>query len=240
MKIMKLEPSAHRQGRWLVWFEDGSLLRVGEGDVVSLGLYAGKELSPEEAERLSDAAGQGRVNARAVELLSRRPMSRRELVDKLSAPPRKRGRPGQGGDEMPREADPEALAQQREALRERAERAADRMADLGLLNDEEYAAAVVRHYSAKGYGERRLRDELYRRGVPREYWEGALSQREEAEGGEDGGSAIDRLLAQKLRGQELTRESLKRACDYRARRGFGWEELSAAIERARRQREAEE
>ena len=237
MKIMKLEPSAHRQGRWLVWFEDGSLLRVGEGDVVALGLYEGRELSPEEDERLSDTAEQGRVNARAVELLSRRPMSRRELVDKLSAPPRPRKRPGQGGDETPRETDPETLARQREALRERAERAADRMADLGLLNDEEYAAAVVRHYSAKGYGERKLRDELYRRGVPREYWEGALSQREEAE---DGACAIDRLLEQKLRGQDLTRESLKRACDYLARRGFGWEKISAAVERARRQREAEE
>ena len=30
MKIEKLEPSQHKPGRWLVWFEDGSLLRVGE------------------------------------------------------------------------------------------------------------------------------------------------------------------------------------------------------------------
>ena len=37
-----------------------------------------------------------------------------------------------------------------------------------------YAAQVVRYYSAKGYGERKLRDELYRRGVPRELWDEAL------------------------------------------------------------------
>ena len=30
MKIEKLEPSRHRQGRWLVWLEDGSLVRLGE------------------------------------------------------------------------------------------------------------------------------------------------------------------------------------------------------------------
>ena len=38
MIIQKLEPSKHKAGRWLVWLEDGSLLRVGEGDVVSLSL----------------------------------------------------------------------------------------------------------------------------------------------------------------------------------------------------------
>lgn len=45
MKIEKLEPSRHRQGRWLVWLEDGSLVRLGEGEVVSLSLYSGKELT---------------------------------------------------------------------------------------------------------------------------------------------------------------------------------------------------
>ena len=86
---------------------------------------------------------------------------------------------------------------------------------------------MVRHYSAKGYGVRKLRDELYRRGVPRELWEDALAELEPDTSG------IDRLLAQKLRGAEPTRENLKRASDYLARRGFGWEEISAAIERYR-------
>ena len=50
MKIEKLEPSQHKQGRWLVWLDDASIVRVGEGDVVSLGLYAGKELTAAEVE----------------------------------------------------------------------------------------------------------------------------------------------------------------------------------------------
>ena len=57
MRIEKLEPSRHKQGRWLVWFEDGSLLRVSEGDVVRLPLYQGQELSEQEA-----AAVTARVN----------------------------------------------------------------------------------------------------------------------------------------------------------------------------------
>ena len=223
MKIAKLEPSKHKAGRWLVWFEDGSLLRVGESEVVSLSLYTGKELTEDEAETLAEAAGQSKLNARAVELLSARPMSRQELVDKLSAPARRRRKPGEDAPEP----DPETLARERESLRRGAEKAADRLEELGLLNDGEYARAVVRHYSSKGYGVRKLRDELYRRGVPRELWEDALAELEPDTSG------IDRLLAQKLRGAEPTRENLKRASDYLARRGFGWEEISAAIERYR-------
>jgi regulatory protein len=227
MKITKLEPSQHKPGRWLVWFEDGSLLRIGEGDVVSLCLYAGKDLDEQEAAALTAAAEHSKLNERAVELLSARAMSRKELVDKLSAPPRCRKKAG----ESEPEPDPEQLTLRREALRSSAEKIADRMEQLGLLNDGEYGKAVARHYSAKGFGPRKIRDELYRRGVPREYWDDALSDLSESEN--DGGSRLDELVRKKLRGAEPTRENLKKVSDYLARRGFGWEEISAAIEKYR-------
>ena len=220
MRIEKLEPSQHKEGRWLVWFEDGSLLRVGEGDVVSLGLYTGKELDGPEAEVLWCAEQQYKLNERAVNLLSARPMSRKELLDKLCTPSRRK----KPGEESAR-PDGDALAREREALREHAEGVADRLEELGLLNDEEYARAVARHYSAKGYGGRKLRDELYRRGVPREYWDEAL------DGLEPEDSSLDQMVRRKLRGAEPTRENLKKASDYLARRGFGWEEISAALRR---------
>lgn len=227
MKIAKLEPSQHKAGRWLVWFEDGSLLRVGEGDVVSLSLYAGKELDEQEAAALTAAAEHSKLNERAVELLSARAMSRKELLDKLSTPLRRKKK---AGEEAPA-PDPESLERQREALRVSAEQVADRMEQLGLLNDEEYGRAVARHYSAKGFGVRKIRDELYRRGVPREYWDGALSELSECE--ERGERRLDDLVRKKLRGEEPTRENLKKVSDYLARRGFGWEEISAALERYR-------
>ena len=221
MKIEKLEPSKHKDGRWLVWFEDGSLLRLGEGDVVSLSLYTGKELTQEDGAALKAAADRNKLNERAVNLLSARAMSRKELVDKLTTPTRRREKPG----EELSEPDPETLAREREALRESAEAVADRLTGLGLLDDEQYARAVVRHYSGKGYGVKKLRDELYRRGVPREYWEEALAEGETEE------DALDELIRRKLRGAEPTRENLKKASDYLARRGFGWEEISAALRR---------
>ena len=230
MKIEKLEPSKHKEGRWLVWLEDGSPIRIGEGDVVSLGLYAGKELSDGEGEALAAAEAHSKLMERAVGLLSLRPMSRRELLDKLCAPPRpKKGKyPYDKLDDAP---DPEVLQSQREALLAQAETVADRLTDLGLLNDGEYARTVVRHYAGKGYGPRKLRDELYRRGVPRDCWEDALNELEPDD------SQIDRLARQKLRGAEPTRENLKKVSDYLARRGYGWEEISSALERIREEYE---
>ena len=226
MKIEKLEPSKHKEGRWLVWLEDASIVRGGEGDVVSLGLYTGKELTDGEADALIAAGERSKLMERAVGMLSLRPMSRKELLDKLCAPPRpKRGKyPYDKLDDMP---DPEVLQAQREALREQGEAVADRLTELGLLNDGEFARTVVRHYAAKGYGPRKLRDELYRRGVPREYWEEAMEEREPDEG------QIDKLVRQKLRGGEPTRENLKKVSDYLARRGYGWEEISSALDRIR-------
>ncbi len=230
MKIEKLEPSQHKQGRWLVWLDDASIVRVGEGDVVSLGLYAGKELSDAEGEALTAAGEQSRLMERAVGLLAQRPMSRKELLDKLCAPPRQR-REKHPYDKLDDGPDPALLQAQREALRERAEGVADRLAGLGLLNDEEYGRMVVRHYAAKGYGPRKLRDELYRRGVPREFWEDAMDERE------PDGDQVVKLARQKLRGAEPTRENLKKVSDYLARRGYGWDEISSALDRIREESE---
>ena len=57
MKLLKLTPSQRVQGRWLLHLEDGSLLRVGEGEVVSFGLYSGMELPAETLESILDNAG---------------------------------------------------------------------------------------------------------------------------------------------------------------------------------------
>lgn len=233
MVIEKLEPSQHHKGRWLVWFEDGSLQRVGEGDVVGLGLYTGKELTDEEADALIAAGERSRMMDKAAELLALRPLSRKELMDKLTEPPRKPHR--KKADRQPEEEtppDPETVRKQREALRQSAASVADRLEELGLINDRVYAVSVVQHYAGKGYGPRKIRDEMYRRGVPREYWDEALEdlralQQEHEE------SKVYELARQKLRGQEPSRENLKKISDFLLRRGFGWEEISEALDRLR-------
>jgi len=223
MRINKLEPSKHKRDRWLVWLDDGSLIRLGESDVAARGLYAGKELDEEEVEELTSAQLRAKVKERALSLLSARPMSKKELLDKLTTPPRRK--PGQKREEEP--DDPDTREMQREELQLAAQAVADRLEELGVLDDHAYAFTVARHYADKGYGERRVRDELYRRGVPREYWEEALNETVP----EDNGEALDALLNRKLRGAEPTRENLKRASDYLVRRGFRWGDISDAVQR---------
>lgn len=197
MVIQELKPSRRVEGRWLAVLEDGSILRVGEGEVVSFALYTGKELSEEEAAQLQDAARRSGLKTRAIELLMRKPQSRKELVRKLL---------------------------EWEASEEEASAICDRMEELGYLDEREYARRIVRHYAAKGFGERKLRDELYRRGIPRELWEEAMAQIE------DNSQAIDAFLEKKLKGSHDPKD-IKRASDALARRGFSWSEISEALRR---------
>lgn len=213
MRISKLEPSKHKEGRWLVWLEDGTLLRVGEENVADFGLYAGMELSGETLEALTSAAALSQMKNKALNILSARSLSRRELIQKLTA---RSWRKQEEDDEADETADPLPLA----------EETADWLERIGLLNDLEYAKNVVRHCQARGYGERRARDELYRHGVPRDLWDEALDEERT-----DPDEAIDRFLAQKLRNWTGDRKELKRATDALARRGFPWEDISAGLRR---------
>lgn len=198
MRIEELKPSKRVQGRWLAVLEDGSILRVGEGEVVDFALYSGKELTDEQVQQLTQSARRSGLKEKTLELLSRKPMSRKELERKLT--------------------DWEAGEEECAAI-------CDRMEELGFLDDASYAVQVVRHYSQKGYGAHKLRDELYRRGVPRELWEDALAQ------AADPADAIDAFLVKKLTGKEADRSELKKVSDALMRRGYGWEDISAALRR---------
>lgn len=198
MVIQELKPSKHVEGRWLAMLEDGSILRLGEGEVVRFALYAGKELSETETEELQRAAKGSALKEKALSLLARKPQSRKELERKLG---------------------------EWETSEQEAQAICDRLEELGYLNDASYAAMVARHYSAKGYGERKLRDELYRRGISRELWDEALEQ------SYDPAQAIDDFLAKKLSGREPDRQELKKVSDALARRGYRWSDISEGLRR---------
>ena len=98
--------------------------------------------------------------------------------------------------------------------------------DYGFVDDAEYAAMIVRHYAAMGYGPGRVRSELKRRGVPAPLWEEALTQLPEDT------ETIDRLLAARLRGRDASdRKERDKAAAALFRRGYSWEEIRAAMNR---------
>lgn len=199
MRIVSLAPSQKVQGVWLLTFEDGSKLKLTDREMVDFSLYQGLDVPQAALEQLRDAAEESRARRRAANILSARPLSRKELEKRLV----EKG-------ETPQHA----------------QAAADYMEHLGYLDDQAYAKALVEHYAAKGYGSRRIRDELYRRGVPRDYWDEALAELEEPDG------ALDRLVAAKLRRVDAPdRKDLKRVSDALLRRGYAWSDISAALRR---------
>ena len=198
MVIQELKPSQRVQGRWLAMLEDGSILRVGQQEIADFALYAGRELTEEEAAALTAGLRSRQMRERALELLSRKPQSRRELTQKLNEW-------GAG----PEEADA----------------VCDRMEELGYLNEAAYAARIVEVYSARGFGEKKLRDELYRRGVPREEWDEALARVEDAT------QAIDDFLQKKLTGWTGDRKQLQKVTAALVRRGFSWSDIRDALAR---------
>lgn len=198
-KIEALEPSKHIQGRFLIRFEgEQELLKVTENEVASFSLYSGRELEEDELAALQKAGSLSSAKARGARMLGERPLSRKELVRRLT----EKG-------ETP----------------ENAEAAADWLADIGALDEAGYARSVVRHYSGRGYGVQRIRQELYRRGIPREFWEDAMEERSDPE------ERITAFLNQKMRGHENDPKQLKRAADALLRRGFRWEEIRAGLNR---------
>lgn len=198
LEVTQLKPPGRPGIPWRCVLEDGTRLLVTQREVADFALYVGRELSLEEAQRLDHTAETSRLRDRAMSILAGRPHSTGELVDKLKA--------RDGSEEMAWE-----VAQWAE--------------DLGLLNDEQYAKTLVRHYSAKGYGYYRIKSELYRRKVPRAYWEDALEEVEDPD------EAVDRYLERHLDSDD--RKEIKRVSDALARRGFSWRDIARGVERWR-------
>jgi len=109
---------------------------------------------------------------------------------------------------------------------EDAEEAVRWLVELGYINDADYATLIVRHYSAKGYGVTRIKDELYKRGIPRDLWDDKLAELDE----EEMDDAALEFLKKKLKGSD-DKDDLRRASDALVRRGFSFEDAKAAVTR---------
>ncbi len=149
MKIIKIEPSKHKRGRVLVHTEEGDLLRISENELLRFALFEGMVLSGDDAEDLRAAAKKSMARATGAAMASRRMLSEKEVTDRL----KKKG-------VEPAEA----------------EETAAWLRELGAVDDLSYGGVLARHYASQLYGPARLRQELQRRGIPRELWDDCLAQ----------------------------------------------------------------
>ncbi len=196
MRIERIEKSKHKQERVLVFLEGGDLLRITGAELLRFGLYKGMDLSPALVVELQAAAQQSQLKQTAARMASGRMLSKKEVQRRLT----KKG-----------------------ATEEQAADTADWLETLGAVDDEGYAGVIVRHYGAMGYGPGRVKQELHRRGVPRELWDEALAQLPSA------GDAIRALVRAKLRGRAPDDDTSRRLAAYLQRRGFSWNDIRPVL-----------
>ena len=183
--------------RVTVALEDESEIRSTLGVVTELRLYAGRELDDGALDELRLKSARALGRERALELISRRSMSRKELRDKLL---------------------------QKGETEDTAEYCAEWLEENGFIDDETYAAAVARHYAAKGYGAGRVRSELSRRGIARELWDTAMEAMPEPE------DKLEKFISCRLKDPQ-DRAQVQKISNALYRRGYSWEEIRSALRR---------
>ena len=193
MRIDSISQSPDRSGRYLVKFSDGSHMKLYRQTVEDFRLYPGMEL--DDLDALRESAGSYSAKMRAVRIVSAAAVSKRDLESRLV-------RKG------------ESEEQAKEAVRW--------LSELNLVDDRATARQVVESCIRKGYGIARVKQALYEKQIPKEFWEDAL------ESYPDQIDAIVRLLQQKLRDPEDPKQ-VKRAIDAAIHRGHSYGDVKRAL-----------
>lgn len=141
MRITKIDAYRNDLSRVIVYFEDRSFLTVDARRAEELKLKPGMELDDAMRDTLAGQSGKSRARELAARIVGRNSISCSMLLRKL----RDRG-----------------------ATEDDAQAALDWLISLGIMDDMRYGEILVSHYRARGFGNRRIREELRARGVPRE------------------------------------------------------------------------
>ncbi len=157
-----------------------------------------KEINENELTELLDAVGFRRAYNKGLDLLSRRSHGTKELIKKLC----------EKGHE-----------------KESAEKACDRLLELGLLNDEEFARILANElYERKGYGIKRIKQELAFRGIDREIVENAIESLDI-----DTQTRIILVIKKKYLNKINDEKGRKRAIDGLMRLGYSYSDIKSAL-----------
>lgn len=195
MLITAVEP--RRKGLSALFLDGEFAVNIDTETLLKSGFKHGREIDDEQLHELILSSENRRAGEKALYLLEHRSHSQKELADKIS----------------------------RVTTREAAEAAARHMAELGLVNDEEYARNLTADlFRRKGYSASRVRRELLQKGIENE-----LVQRILEENAPDPVAKIRELIDKKygrLLGDEKGR---RRSIAALQRLGYGWDDIRTAI-----------
>lgn len=181
-------------------FVDGEFLFSAHPDIFfATGWKKGREVTVEELEELRMASEERTAKDKALDLLSYSARTSRQLYEKLA-----------------RKSDPEAAAA-----------AVERMEELGLVDDADYARRFVADkLNLKDWGLRRIEQELRAKGVDQQHVDAAIEELDY-----DGGERLAEILRRK--GNPIPTEQKERNAlvGRWLRQGYDYEEIKAAFGR---------
>ena len=156
-----------------------------------------KEITQEELTELLDSVSFRRAYNKGLDLLSRRPYGVKELIKKLC----------EKGHE-----------------KDASQKACERLLELGLLNDEEYARILSDDLiNRKNYGVKRVKQELAFRGISREIIENTIDSLDN-----NAENRIILVIKKKYLNKLNDEKGRKRAIDGLMRLGFSYSDIKSA------------
>lgn len=191
---------------------DGEYIATVNADYwFTCGIKSGAEITPEQLDELLSESARRKMMNKALDLLSMRDYSRRELSDKLVTKAWEK--------KEQKDMDLGSLKQQASDI-------CDRLEELGLLNEERFARSYVdellrrKHLSKNG-----LKTALIQKGVQRDIIETVLEEVEV-----DPVEQVRELLATKFKTRDLSDEKQRtRTVNALLRLGYRYNEIHAAM-----------
>ena len=198
MTIERIEPLPMQEHTFRLHLSDGTVIRTQDYVIADQGLFPGVVLDDEKLQALRQAVSLASAKTRAVRIVSASGVSKGELERRLT---------------------------QKGETEQDARAAVQWLSDLELLDDAKTAEQLVRSAVRKGYGRARIRQILFEKRIPEEYWEEALALVPDMD------DAVDRFLSQRLKGRDPDQKELKRTIDALLRRGHSWSDIRAGLRR---------
>lgn len=168
MHITKVAPATRTAGRYNIFVDGHYSFSLDEFQLVQYSLHSGQEIDETKLAELQAESDFGKNYIRAVDLISRRLRSEREIRD---------------------------YARRKQWGRDNTERVIARLYDRGYLNDLVFAQAFVRsRQSSRKYSRRRIKRDLVNKGISHRIIQQVL---DEEAGMADDNDALTNLVAKK-------------------------------------------
>ncbi len=182
-----------RKGLSQLYIDGEEAMKLDTFTLEANGIKVGQSLTDEELFELIKKSEAHRASEKALYLLEYRARSKKELIDKVSEV----------------------------ASKETAEQTADRMEELGLIDDREFARVFVRQlFSVKKFGKRRVVQELRIKGISSEIIDEVIEEYED-----EPIEKIKMLLEKKYRGFADDEKIKRRAVSALQRYGYSFDEI---------------